>query len=417
MHDLNEPATAGRIAQIAVVGSGPSGCYTAQFLLKADPDLHVTVFDRLPVPFGLVRYGVAADHQGTKAVIRQFERVFDSPRVRFAGNVALGTDLSVAELRENFDAVILATGMSEDRILDVPGARLAGVVGAGAVTRFLNGHPDEAEVPLVCGSDIVIIGAGNVAVDVARLLAKAPEHYEGSDMDDDVHQRIVPGLVSLTLVARSSAETARFDRAMVRELSEVPGVAVEVVGVNAAAADPKSETLRTLAATRPESARVRISLQFATTPVEILGDARVEGVRVRDASGERVIPAQTVVTAIGFTGHYAEVADPSVHAVGWAEHGPTGTIPETRADAKGVADAVRAGLDTASAPMPGFSGLPPSVRDRAVGIEHWKAIDTAEVALARPGRVRQKVRTWEGLLGHGPATVRHGQHGQERTDR
>ena len=331
-------------AQIAVVGSGPSGCYAAQFLTKADPTARVTVFDRLPVPFGLVRYGVAADHQGTKAVIRQFERLFDSPRVRFAGNVELGRDLSVAELFECFDAVIVATGLHHDRLLETQGALLPGVVGAGVLTRFLNGHPDEHGEALEVGGDVVVIGAGNVAVDVVRLLAKATEHYEGSDMDDEAHRRLSATLRSVTLVARSSAEAAKFDRAMVRELGDIHGAAIEVHGLDADASDPKSETVRALVTSDAQNPRVRISLRFQTEPVEIVGAERVEGLRVSDASGGHVIPAQTIVTAIGFTGESGRVADPRVHTVGWVRRGPVGTIPDNRTDARQVADEVLASL-------------------------------------------------------------------------
>ncbi|KDA06489.1 oxidoreductase [Microbacterium sp. CH12i] len=394
--DSAEPDAVG--AQIAVIGSGPSGCYTAQFLTKADPSVRVTVFDRLPAPFGLVRYGVAADHQGTKAVIRQFERLFDLPRVRFAGNVELGRELSIDDLLESFDAVILATGLHDDRLLETDGSALPGVVGSGVLTRFLNGHPDEDGETLACGSDVVVVGAGNVAVDVVRLLAKTAEHYEGSDMDDEAHSRLTAGVRSITLVARSSAEAAKFDRAMVRELGDIAGVAIEVHGVDTDASDPKSETVRALVTTDAPSARVRISLRFHTTPGEIVGTEHVEGLRVSDASGQHVIPAQTIVTAIGFRGETLAVSDPRVHTVGWARRGPVGTIPDNRTDARQVADEVLAGLATRDPALPGFDGLPQTVRDRAVAIDHWRQLDAVELASADAGRIRRKIRTWAGLL-------------------
>ncbi|MFI8595373.1 FAD-dependent oxidoreductase [Microbacterium sp. NPDC078428] len=407
--------------QIAVVGSGPSGCYTAQFLTKADPSVRVTVFDRLPVPFGLVRYGVAADHQGTKSVVRQFEKLFESPRVRFAGNITLGRDLSVDDLLESFDAVVVATGLHVDMPLELKGAGLQGVLGAGAVTRFLNGHPD-VDAPPPCGQDAVVIGAGNVAVDVVRLLAKAPEHYEGSDMDDSAHRRLTSELRSITLIARSGAENAKFDRAAVRELGEILGIRIEVHGIDPDASDPKSETVRALASAGASPARVRLVLRFRTSPVEIVGATRVEGLRVHDATGEHVIPAQTIITAVGFTGHSATASDPRVRTVGWARRGPVGTIPDNRNDARQVADQVLSSLaGRGSMALPGFDGLPFEVRQRAKGIEHWNRIDAVEVASAEPGRTRRKLRTWDALLGHPthdePALVLTSSHDDEGNGR
>lgn len=420
---MREPeATQGLALQVAVVGSGPSGCYVTQFLTKADPRIHVTVLDRLPVPFGLVRYGVAADHQGTKAVTRQFERVFDSPRVRFAGNVALGRDVTLDDLEASFDAVVLATGLHEDRPLELPGAGLPGVVGAGTVTRFLNGHPDEDGEGLALGRDVVVVGAGNVAVDVVRLIAKAPEHYEGSDMDDDAHRQLASQVSSITLIARSSAADAKFDRAMIRELGDIDGAEIDVHGLTPDAVDPKSETVRALVADASPG-RVRITLRFQTTPVEIVGEERVEGLRVRAASGESLIPADTIVTAVGFTGESAGPPIDRVHSVGWARRGPVGTIPDNRADAKQVAADVLATLDVVAAgatPRPGFDGLPKPARDRAVGIEQWRQIDAYELASADPRRVRRKIRTWAGLLGqrrdHEPAMAASRPDDNEGTD-
>ena len=157
---------------VVVVGSGPSGCYTAQFLRKQWPAADITVLDRLPVPFGLVRYGVAPDHQGTKAVDRQFDRLFTRDGVRFVGNVEVGGPVTVDQLRAAFDVVVLATGVSGDRPLGVPGAELAGVHGAGRLTRLLNDHPDEQHPVAPLGPRVVVVGNGNVALDVVRLLAK-----------------------------------------------------------------------------------------------------------------------------------------------------------------------------------------------------------------------------------------------------
>ena len=172
--------------QVAVVGTGPAGCYTAQALLKALPGVRVTLVERLPVPFGLVRYGVAADHQGTKAVTRQFDRVLAHPDVTFVGNVEVGTDISLDVLRASFDAVVVATGLHRDRRLGIAGEDLPGVVASGPLTRWANGHPDVSDAPPLLGRRAVVIGNGNVAVDVVRLLAKAPSDFVGSDLPGEV---------------------------------------------------------------------------------------------------------------------------------------------------------------------------------------------------------------------------------------
>ena len=174
--------------RVAVIGSGPSGFYTVSNLLKqTDLVVEVDVFDRLPTPYGLVRAGVAPDHQGTKAVIRQFARLFERQGVTFTGNLCVGdddlADLSFAELRGLFDAVVLATGLSEDRRLGLVGEEARGVYGSGAVTRFWNDHPSDQALTPEFGTRVVVVGNGNVALDVVRLLAKGTDDFNGSDFD------------------------------------------------------------------------------------------------------------------------------------------------------------------------------------------------------------------------------------------
>lgn len=385
--------------QIAVVGSGPSGCYLTQALLKAHPDLEVTVFERLPVPFGLVRYGVAADHQGTKAVTRQFERVFDSDRVRFCGNVEIGVDVSLDLLLTAYDAVVLATGLHDDRQLAIPGGALPGVHGAGTVTRALNAHPD-ATAPTL-GRSVAVIGAGNVAVDVVRLLTKSAAHFEGSDLDDDAHVALTGRLETISLIARSSASAAKFDRAMILELAAIDGVEIVVHGVGHDD-DPKTEAVREIATGPLPESRVRVELRFSALPLEVLGDNHVEALRVRDEQGERLLPVDALVTCIGFAGVTLDErgvgARPErVHRVGWARRGPVGTIPANRADAREVAALVLDALGD-DIGRPGYDALATALGDRPVDITHWRGIDERERATPGSGRVRRKLKTWQDLL-------------------
>ena len=171
---------------IAIIGSGPAGCYMADQLLRLLPDASIDILERLPVPFGLIRYGVAPDHQGTKAVARVLDRVLSRDRVSFFGNVEAGRDVRLDELMSLYDAVVLATGAERDRRLGIPGEDLPGVIGSGAFTGWYNGHPDR-HVPQVQGvRSAVIIGNGNVAIDVARVLAKGPAEFAGSDLSPEV---------------------------------------------------------------------------------------------------------------------------------------------------------------------------------------------------------------------------------------
>ncbi|MGK0721224.1 FAD-dependent oxidoreductase [Leucobacter sp. W1478] len=403
--------------QIAIVGSGPSGCYLAQALLRAQPESQITIIDRLVSPFGLIRYGVAADHQHTKAIIRQFERLFQSPNVRFAGNLEVGTDFTLRELRDCFDAVVLATGLAADRELALPGGNLKGVVGAGTITRALNSHPGDGNELPELGSDVVIIGAGNVALDILRFLVKDRGGYAASDVADPaLEQYLSRPAERVTLVSRSGAVDSKGDPQMLKELAALERATYrspDTLGAPDPALD-RTQTARLQALTemlsvdRPEYQGPRVDLRFSLTPVRVVGDSRVQGVEFTDGSQIVTIPATSVLTAIGFTAagsgtlealiaQQSETGrvEPGLYRTGWAKRGPRGAIPENRACAKSVSDEITADLQTgtlsASGDKLGFVGLPEAAQEKAISYAQWLVLDAFEREAASPDRVRRKV--------------------------
>lgn len=376
---------------IAIIGAGPAGCYCAQALAKALPDARIDILDARPVPYGLIRYGVAPDHQGTKAVIRQFERLFERQGVQFFGNVTLGRDVTLEALREMYDAVVLATGLDQDRKLGVPGDDLPGVLGSGVVTRAWNDAPDST--PPQIGPRVVVIGNGNVAVDLVRLLAKTDAECEGSDLT-----LTLPPVTRIDVVGRSPAEAAKFDPVMLKELGRLGAASIQVHG--AEGEGKVIEALATLNGHAPEGARCAVHFHFGWVPEAIEGDTRVTAARFARGAERLSLPCDTVLTAIGFDGSRQE-ADvegriaPGLYATGWARRGPRGTIPENRADAMQVAATIAADLGPGG--KPGRDALAPLV-PQAVGYAGWQRIDEAERAAAPEGRVRAKIRTRVAML-------------------
>lgn len=390
------------MARIAIIGAGPSGCFTAQALLKVLPEAEIDILDRLPVPYGLVRHGVAPDHQGTKGVIRQFERLFERQDVGFWGNVALGADISLDELSGLFDAVVLATGLSGDRRLGIPGEDLAGVYGSGAVTRAWNDHPDACGTTPQIGRDVVIIGNGNVAIDLVRLLAKTEAEFEGSDLaPHHVDALARSGPRRITVVGRSPAGLAKFDPVMLRELGRLQDARIAVAG--AMGEGKLIEALAAIDGQGNPDARHQICFRFGWTPLEMTGETHVSGAvfGASDGSGARLdLPCDTVLTAIGFGPADDALAGlvaaddgfirPGLYATGWFRRGPRGTIPENRTDAQAVAARIAADLSAAQGNRPGRAALSARLPD-AVSHDGWLRIDAAERAASPPGRCRLKI--------------------------
>lgn len=301
---------------IAVVGSGPSGCYAASFLTKKWPGSEITVFESMPAPYGLVRYGIAADHQGAKNVTRQFDRLFTRDGVRFAGNVSVGADITFADLARCFDIVVLATGLPQDRPLEIPRQAGTRVIGAGTLLRALNSYPVQA-IPrnsdgryTALGRQLAVVGMGNVAIDVVRLMAKDPQELDGSDIDDELLEQLRPRRPSsIDVISRSGLSHAKFDLAMLRELLSLPNIDVTVTGLSDNDNGPAADLLRPHIGTAtnslpPEQTRTQVRLHFQLTPESIESSGGRTLLRARLPHGPTPVTeivVDSVITAIGFT--------------------------------------------------------------------------------------------------------------------
>ena len=421
--------------KVAVVGSGPAGCYAADRVMrKATGPVAVDVFDRLPTPFGLVRSGVAPDHQSIKNVARVMAKALAKPECRFLGNVEIGRDLSLDDLRAAYDAVILAIGAPEDRSLGIPGEDLPGVVGSGAFTRWYNDHPDGASRAPELGAveNAVVIGNGNVAVDVTRMLAKQGAAMDQSDLSPEVESHLgAAPLRRITVAGRRGAGYVKFTPAEIRELGHLAGVAPRIDPADLAEgpADPDNakpfDALKELAEAPAEEARREIAFLFNAAPEAILeteaghvGAVRFRHTQVVDGRAEPTdetvdVPADLVVPCIGYTTRIVGGLDatggrlaneeglvaPGLYVVGWAKRGPSGTIGTNRSESQAIGDRILA--EVTPGDRPGGAAIDEKLA--AAGVhpvdwQGWERIDAAETARARDGRVRHKLVDVDAML-------------------
>ncbi|WP_170004707.1 FAD-dependent oxidoreductase [Pseudopontixanthobacter vadosimaris] len=422
---------------IAIVGSGPAGYYTAEAAQKQwGDDVQVDIFDRMPVPYGLIRTGVAPDHQSIKAVARRYEKTALMDNVRFVGNVAIGTDLDIERLRELYDAVVLATGAPDDRKLGLPGEDLDNVFGSAAFVGWYNGHPAHAALdPDLSGRHAVIIGMGNVALDVARILAKSEAEFAGSDIVGHALERLKSSRIErITVLGRRGPHAIAMTPKELGELGQLerarPIVDAADLPVQAsdAALEPgrrKSVALvRQYAETEPDQkhADIQIVFDFYASPAELVGKGRISAIRVERTAfdgNELVgtgdfysIPADLVVSCIGyrtapiagvpfddrlgrFDNEEGRISD-GLYCVGWARRGPTGTIGTNRPDGYAIIDRIAADLDAASSSRtakPGRLGFDLFAGEAGLDVvtfRDWQRIEQAEKAAARDGSPREK---------------------------
>lgn len=420
---------------IAIVGSGPSGLFCADALLRQRPDLKIDVFDRLPTPFGLVRFGVAPDHQGTKAVTRQFDRLFAGGNLRFLGHVQVGRDLPLADLRSHYDAVVLALGAHADRPLGIPGEDLPGRYGSMAFVGWYNGHPDFRDLePLLDRPGAAVIGMGNVAVDILRVLGKTKAEMASSDLTAHAADRIAAApFTDLYMLGRRGPIEASFTSTELGELGRlervrpivrksdlpdaIPANALGGLDPNEARVKEKNLAILHEFADRNDEKPIRLHFLFHATPEAITGSDRVEGLKIK---GGPTLEVGTVVSAIGYRtaadgdlpqsdarGVIANTEgriEPGLYVVGWAKRGPSGTIPTNRAEAKAVADLLLADYANDTAPArEGSAALDAWLFSRGVNVMDWacwKRIEAAEIAAALPGSPRAKLAAWDELRKH-----------------
>jgi ferredoxin--NADP+ reductase len=384
------------MSRVAIIGSGPAGCYTAQALTRLLPSVEVVVFERLPVPYGLIRYGVAGDHQPTKMVTAQFERIFNLPSVRFMGNLEVGKDIPLRHVLEAFDATVLATGLTGDRRLEVPYAAEATVIGAGELTRYFNGSPYRASLPRV-GPRVCIVGAGNVAMDVVRLLAKPDGDFLGSDIPrETLRQLRGNGVSEIHILCRSRVSDARMDLSMLRELGHLPKVGFTFSGVDKQENEPRAELVREMAQSGPD-ARSLVHFHFQATPLAVEKGENSTLVRFASvaSAGMQEIATDTVVTAIGFSPTASEadlLKQENLYKVGWARTGPRGAIPDARIAAQACAKEVVDGLiENNEKNGERYQKLMLEIAKKATSFSGWTLIDQIERSRAEPERCRAKI--------------------------
>ena len=427
----------------AVVGSGPAGFYTAEALEKAYGDqARIDILDRYPVPYGLIRFGVAPDHQSLKAVSKRYDKVAESAGVDFIGNVTIGRDVSVAELLDLYDAVILAVGAPHDRKLGILGEGLPGVIGSAEFVGWYNGHPDFADLdPPLGGTHAAVIGNGNVALDCARILSKTRHEFEGSDIVGQALDALDNSAIeTITILGRRGPHQIAMTPKELGELGHLEAAVpmVDPTDFPPVEADEALEPglrksvsiLRSFADLEQNKAK-RMIFDFFAKPVAIEGDGKAERIVVeRTVLDERgaargtgetyEVPASLVITAIGyssspiadvpfeggkFVNESGRIAD-RLYAVGWARRGPTGTIGTNRPDGYEVADQVAAAMPAGStSDRAGAEGLKGLLEQRGVmptDYDDWRKIEETETGRARPGSPREKfvrVEDWLAALG------------------
>ena len=415
--------------KVAIVGAGPAGYFAAQALQNLQSDelqFSIDMIERLPTPWGLVRSGVAPDHPKIKTVSKVFEKIAVEPGFRLFANVELGSDLTIEQLKEKYDAVIIATGSAVGKKLGIPGEDLPGSMSAATFVPWYNSHPDFKDHTIDLSSDTaVVIGAGNVAMDVARILALEPSELDPTDTADHAIDSFKASAVrNVVISARRGPEHAAFTSPELRDLPKLEHTNVmmsksDISDAISRAGDEPAKDVKSnldamlLIAEKETTNHERtITFQFLATPIEIKGAGRVEEVVFQKTGSDEIfsIKCGLVITAIGYEATtLAGVAyekgkvvntdgrvHENVYVVGWAKRGPSGVIGTNKSDA---ADVMKLLVDDLTTPKSAGDITDVITHNRVVTQAHWQAINEAEVAAGEPlGKPRRKAVDREELL-------------------
>ena len=438
--------------RVAVIGAGPAGIYASDLLAKQG--VNIDLFEQMPAPFGLIRYGVAPDHPRIKGIIASLHRVLDTPTIRLLGNIHIGEDITIAQLHEYYDAVLLATGAVADRDLGIPGENLNGSYGAADFVGFYDGNPRFHRTWNLTATHIAIIGVGNVALDISRILAKTANELHTTEIPNNVYQTLKTNQAThIHIFGRRGPAQAKFTPLELKELDHSPSINVVVdpedidydeASIAARRAsksqDLVCQTLEQYAMRDPKDAPHTLHIHLFENPVEILGeDGNVVGLRTErmelDGTGHvqgtgkfTEWPVQAVYRAVGYRseaitavpfdhgtavipndgGHVVDPAGeivPGVYVTGWIKRGPVGLIGNTKSDAKEttdmlIADALAGRLTprTATGDITEYleaQGIPYTTWDG------WHKLDAHERSLgSAEGRERKKVVEWDEMVAH-----------------
>jgi ferredoxin--NADP+ reductase len=417
------------IYKVAIVGAGPAGYFAAQALNNlADQDrsFEIDMFERLPTPWGLVRSGVAPDHPKIKTVSKVFEKIATGENFRLFANVEIGKDISVDQLQDRYDAVIIATGSSLGKTLGIAGEKLRGSLSAASFVPWYNAHPDFADVDVPLDSNAaVVIGGGNVAMDVARILALEPSELDPTDTADHAIVAFKNSDIRKVYIAlRRGPEHAAFTSPELRDLPKLEHTNViineaEIVAAIARVGDSAEKDVKSnldamlfIAQNQKTEHERTIEFLFTHTPQEIQGHAKVEGVVFSTPTGEITIKCGLVVTAIGYNaldipgvpfenGKVVNVdgrVKGNMYVVGWAKRGPSGVIGTNKSDASSVIELIGQDLGEPK----NKSDVTDLLKGKTVVTQKdWEAINAAEIAAGEPlSKPRRKGITWDQLMAH-----------------
>lgn len=426
---------------VAIIGAGPAGFYAADALIKKKLNCEIDIIDFLPTPYGLIRAGVAPDHQTTKKVIKSFEKTALNDSCNFFGNVHIGQDISIENLKEIYDAIIIATGADSDSELDIPGSNLPGVIGSASFVGWYNAHPNYVDLsPNLETKNVVVIGNGNVAIDIARVLVKNRKEMSESDIPDYALSHIENSLITDVFVfGRRGPIEAKFTNVELREMGELED-AVAIVDSNllplevGSLSDAREQrlkeknlkTLQEFANNKITDAAKRVHFPFWHKPVKILGEEKVEGIQMEktilsngrlESTGEFFeVKCGLVIPAIGYRSIPVKglpfnnidfvisndngKVENGVYAVGWIKRGPSGVISTNRPDGILVAEHIENDFFQGGQ-KPGRKALF-DILDKKnikfVNFEGWKLIDKAEISGAIQPAPRKKFEKIDDML-------------------